>query len=182
MNYTIEAWVKPTQPSTWIRVIWAKHRASVNWPQGGWELMYNPSDSLNTETGPSAAGALPVGAWAHVAVTYNNSMGTKCTWVNGTSRVCGSVAATTGANTFPVTLGNEDQGIAATYFAGYIDEVRVSNVTRYTASFTPQKRFTTDTNTLALWHFDEGSGTTTSGEFGGMTGTLANATWSTDAP
>jgi hypothetical protein len=42
-------------------------------------------------------------------------------------------------------------------FAGYIDEVRISNVPRYDIDklIIPQGRFVPDANTIALWHFDE---------------------------
>ena len=49
------------------------------------------------------------------------------------------------------------------HFAGYIDEVRISTVARYNTankrSFTPRKKFENDAKTVALWHFDEPSGT-----------------------
>ena len=44
------------------------------------------------------------------------------------------------------------------YFAGIIDEVRISSVARYTEDFTPEERFESDEDTLALYHFDEGAG------------------------
>ena len=47
-------------------------------------------------------------------------------------------------------------------FAGYIDEVRISRVARYDVErkgFTPRKKFKDDAKTVALWHFDEPSGT-----------------------
>ncbi len=45
------------------------------------------------------------------------------------------------------------------YHAGELDEVRLSNTTRYTADFTPAASpFSTDANTLALYHFDGCSG------------------------
>jgi hypothetical protein len=56
-------------------------------------------------------------------------------------------------------------------FSGWVDEVRISNVIRYTANFTPSNvPFTPDGNTVGLYHLDEGSGTTvldTSGAPGG---------------
>lgn len=45
------------------------------------------------------------------------------------------------------------------HFNGIIDEVRISNVARYSEDFKPEKRFEPDEHTLALYHFDEGSGT-----------------------
>ena len=47
-------------------------------------------------------------------------------------------------------------------FAGCIDEVRISTVARYDVDkngFTPRKKFRDDAKTIALWHFDEPSGT-----------------------
>ncbi len=47
-------------------------------------------------------------------------------------------------------------------FGGIIDEVRWSNVARYTANYTPATApFTTDANTLGLWHLDSATPTTT---------------------
>ncbi len=43
-------------------------------------------------------------------------------------------------------------------FAGLIDEVRVSSGARYGLDFTPPKHYQPDANTLALYHFDEGTG------------------------
>ncbi|MDE0467803.1 MAG: hypothetical protein OYL97_12150 [Candidatus Poribacteria bacterium] len=47
-------------------------------------------------------------------------------------------------------------------FTGYIDEVRISTVARYDVAkqnFTPRERFKKDGKTVALWHFNEPSGT-----------------------
>jgi hypothetical protein len=44
------------------------------------------------------------------------------------------------------------------YFAGRIDEVRISKGVRYTQDFTPSDRFNDDDNTLALYHFAEDHG------------------------
>ena len=60
------------------------------------------------------------------------------------------------ANLRNLTIG----GFAGRVFEGMIDEVRVSNVARYTEDFTPAARFEPDEHTLALYHFDEGQGDT----------------------
>ncbi|MDE0690297.1 MAG: hypothetical protein OXI61_19215 [Candidatus Poribacteria bacterium] len=47
-------------------------------------------------------------------------------------------------------------------FTGYIDEVRISTVARYDVEkkdFMPDGKFKNDAKTVALWHFDEPSGT-----------------------
>ena len=64
-----------------------------------------------------------------------------------------------------------DAGPQFPSFAGWLDEVRLSNVLRYPVDFTrPSAPFVTDLNTVALYHFDEGSGdviTDSSGAPGG---------------
>jgi hypothetical protein len=61
----------------------------------------------------------------------------------------------------PVTFGNET-----------LDEVRISNVARYTSNFTPATGFLVDTHTVAYWRFSEGTGTITVDETGNYVGTL----------
>lgn len=43
-------------------------------------------------------------------------------------------------------------------FPGLIDEVRISDIARYTEDYKPVDRFVPDENTVALYHFDEGAG------------------------
>ncbi|MEM7476692.1 MAG: protein kinase [Planctomycetota bacterium] len=40
-------------------------------------------------------------------------------------------------------------------FHGRIDEIRISDTVRYTEDFIPQDRFVTDSQTMALYHFDD---------------------------
>ncbi len=61
---------------------------------------------------------------------------------------------------------------------GIIDEVRISNIARYDKDFTPTKRFSADKNTLALYHFDEGTGTVLKDSSGnGHDGKIVGAKW-----
>jgi len=67
---------------------------------------------------------------------------------------------------------------ATDFFEGIIDEVRISNIARYTKDFTPAKRFERDNNTLALYHFDEGKGDVLKDSSGnGHHGTISGAKW-----
>jgi len=64
------------------------------------------------------------------------------------------------------------------YFKGSIDEVRFSNIARYTNDFTPKNHFETDKNTLALYHFDEGTGEVLKDSSGnGHDGKIIGAKW-----
>jgi len=63
-------------------------------------------------------------------------------------------------------------------FKGSIDEVRFSNTARYSKDFTPTDHFENDKNTLALYHFDEGSGDVLKDASGnGHDGKIVGAKW-----
>jgi serine/threonine protein kinase len=63
-------------------------------------------------------------------------------------------------------------------YVGLIDEVRVSSAPRYTDSFEPKRRWQTDAQTVALYHFDEGSGDVVNDESGnGHHGKIVGASW-----
>ena len=64
------------------------------------------------------------------------------------------------------------------HFHGIIDEVRISNIARYTEDFTPQCRFEPDEHTMALYHFDGGSGDVLKDSSGnGHDGKIVGAKW-----
>lgn len=67
-------------------------------------------------------------------------------WVNEPFLVIGAEKHDYDPNTYPS-------------FSGWIDEVRISNLARYGSNFTPPNTpFTSDINTLGLYHLDEGVG------------------------
>lgn len=131
------------------------------------------------------------GAWHHVAVERRRSDGRLWIFVDGAPD--GEVDGPDGDLSYPdgVEPPNKCDGPCvnsdpffvigaekydtdkATYppFTGGFDELRVSTVLRYTAAFAkPNAPFATDTSTVGLYHFDEGSGTDakdTSGATGG---------------
>ena len=64
-------------------------------------------------------------------------------------------------------------------FIGEIDAIRISATARYAgATLAVPTRLEPDTDTIALWQFDEGAGTTTRDETAFMRdGTIRGATW-----
>lgn len=99
--------------------------------------------------------------WYHVALVRNS--GTTTLYVDGVDR--GNFA-----DTLNYVQGNSNLYIGgwwnnsstATGFNGWIDEVRVSSIARYTSGFTPTTTaFTNDSNTILLVHCDGTDATTT---------------------
>jgi hypothetical protein len=94
------------------------------------------------------------GQWYHVAATYQG--GAARVYLNGVaSNVVQTAQLTQGNGFFLGGAGNFP------YFAGDLDELRISNTVRYSSNFVPANApFNPDANTLLLWHFNEESGQT----------------------
>lgn len=146
------------------------------------------------------------GLWRHIAVTRRRSTGEMQIFVDGVREAIGigatgNMSYRDGRSTsFPLSdpflvIGAEkhDAGPAYPSYNGFIDEVRISNVVRYTADFTrPSSPFSADANTVGLYRFNEGSGTVigdSSGASGGPSNGVRNVggpssgpQWSTDTP
>ncbi|GAB4183692.1 MAG: LamG domain-containing protein [Roseiflexaceae bacterium] len=147
------------------------------------------------------------GNWHHIAATRNTSTGLMQLYVDGV-RVAqgtgptGDISYSNGrSSNYPnsdpyLVIGAEKHDAGSNYpsFSGWVDELRISNTVRYiAASFSvPTEPFSSDANTVALYHFDEGSGTTlgdSSGASGGPSDGVvmfnqagAAPLWSSDTP
>ena len=113
----------------------------------------------------TSSGAVPLNQWTHVAGVYNAQAGRLTVYVGGAIAATAALtlvpAQVVQLASVPLTVGRLPAGAAQEQpFQGYIDEVRVSSVTRYTAGFTPAATLGADAQTIVLYHFDEPSGTT----------------------
>ena len=110
-------------------------------------------------------------AWHHVAVQRRQSDGRMGIWVDGildaeADGPDGDVSypddAASGAPNDRYLVfgaGKRDARAQSRSYSGYLDEIRVSTVLRYTSSFTrPRQPFAPDAETAALYRFDEGTG------------------------
>ena len=154
------------------------------------------------------------GFWHHVAVTRKAVSGDLAIWVDGAldgdttgpvgdlsypddgvpcSNCCGG-GNCNGSDPFLV-LGAEKHDAGASYpsYSGFLDELRLSDSVRYASPFAaPAAPFVTDASTVALYHFDEGSGdlvADSSAAVGGPSdgdrrygGSPAGPDWSSDTP
>jgi hypothetical protein len=115
--------------------------------------------------------------WNHIAVSSEGN-GSANLYLNGTR-----VARQTGAGYYDlistidgvnqdVYIGKDINGSFTNELNGSLDEIRISNVCRYTGTtFTPASRFTPDDNTVLLIHGDGTNGSTTFTDDTGIRGT-----------
>jgi hypothetical protein len=89
--------------------------------------------------------------WYHMALVRNGN--TYTGYINGVSQGTYSASnSITGLSRFRIGSGSEGNAYSVN---GHIDEFRVSNIARYTTTFTPAaSAFANDANTLLLIHAD----------------------------
>lgn len=130
---------------------------------------------------PSVCSGVPVGfdTWYHVAVS-REANGTRYHFVNGSLLLTEPGQAGSNSNSI-LYFGRSGSG---EYFNGRLATVRISDIARYTSSFTPAPSFVPDGNTVGLWPMNEGSGPTVFDVSGnGFDGQLAGGVvWSGDGP
>jgi hypothetical protein len=117
---TIEAWILPTQITT-LHTIYGKNLAAGVWfgLNGVGQLLFYPNGASNPETGTAS---VPVGAWTHVAVTYDASV--VRFYINGNLDAT-RVGAGPGFGITSVDLGIGAEASGLFPFNGAIAEVRL---------------------------------------------------------
>lgn len=145
-DFTVEAWIYPTNLST-FRCILQMGDAAINKPEftfnlddvSGEPYWALGSQTAKTQTTRNSAYPAPVNTWTHVAATFTASSGAMTCWVGG--NLMGTATKPSGTPGTPVgrdlTVGSYADG--ATYFwVGNMAELRITKgVNRYTAPFTP---------------------------------------------
>lgn len=144
--FTIEFWIKPNSNSNtqfWFHASggaasWSTsngHHFFWYLDGGNVNVQFNIGNNLTTMS--FSASLINTAAWQHMAWAYDGT--THRLFLNGTQRASSTspIAAVT-AGTYTVRWGRHtDLGIA-TYFDGYMQDMRVTKgLARYTANFTP---------------------------------------------
>jgi hypothetical protein len=140
--------------------------------------------------------APPAGRWHHVAYSYDLATDTLAGFVDGVLQTFEYVENNP-ANPFrpgglvhdtvPLIIGAANRADIRSWdgyhLDGQIAGIRLSKVARYTADFTPSLSLSTDADTLALWSFDEATGTLLNDASGnGHHATIHGPTWSDTCP
>ena len=160
-SFTIEFWEKGmtsdggqfiNQYDNWYSYLSeGKFTFQLGFASAGWVTLSvaDPSDS----------------AWHHMAVCYDGSNATF--YLDGAAVTNRAVGADNLRDSeLPVTWAIGNDFNIYTLGDETLDEVRISSVARYTEDFTPACSYDVDTNTVAYWSCDEGSGTTASDKSG----------------
>jgi len=125
-----------------------------------------------------------LGNWSHIAATFDSEADLIEVFLNGVSL---------GTKTITDEIINADGNLyiglnppdpSYNALTGMVDEVRISNVVRYRSDFAPPlTQFEPDSNTIALYHFNEGIGNVVLDASGnGKDGIIYGAVWDTDIP
>ncbi|MCX6071770.1 MAG: dockerin type I domain-containing protein [Chloroflexi bacterium] len=149
---------------------------------GGGRIAFGVTGSDGAQRTLCGTTSMSDGVWHHVAVQRRISDGWMSIYIDGALdaeadgpdgnisypddatplSLCGTGGTSPCANDPYLVFGAEkhDQ-LRSTYlsFHGWLDEIRLSTVLRYSGAFTrPESPFSTDASTVGLWHFDEGYG------------------------
>jgi len=158
-SYAFEAWV-------YLNSLGKIHRIFYKGTTLGSSIRFSVSSSnvlqaAHAGTIITGGTTLTTGQWYHVALSRVSLTNTINIWLNGQLEATSNLATGSVNTTDPLSVG----GIAGTTLDslnGYIDEVRVSNISRYTANFAvPTSAFGSDAATVLLLHVDGGAGTST---------------------
>lgn len=159
----------------------------------------------NGSSGTTLCGSTNVvdSQWHHIAVIRVRNTGLIQIYVDGlldgaatgpTGDISYRNGRTTSWSNDPfIVIGAEKHdidAIAYPSFSGWVDEIRLSNIRRYNGSFAPPASpFQSDVNTVGLYHFNEGSGTSANDSSGGgshgvirVGGTPTGPIWSAETP
>jgi hypothetical protein len=145
-NLTWEMWIKTTSSVQYATLY---SRTPSAFGSGMWSLMINSTSSTSGDVALYVGDYLAASSllllttgisirddvWHHIAIVRNGSAW--ACYVDGTSRATGTFSGgISNISSGPIIGADQNYG---RYFAGYIDEVRITKgIARYTSNFTPQ--------------------------------------------
>jgi hypothetical protein len=157
---TLEFWATGRTPTGRSGAVTKTENSAfgVFWSDGSGGQGTLPTAYLHTRKGYLSLPALEPwqwDQWTHLALTFDGEVARF--FVNGRLQSEARAEAPMTRNDLPMYIGADvdRSGAPTSYFTGQIDEVRVSDVARYSADFAPARAFERDDRTLLLMHFDE---------------------------
>jgi len=162
-DFTVEGWFKTSASCASSCNIFQRRTGGSASP--GYAVYLNSSNKLVTsfstlsgEVAITSIGTVNDGVWHHFALVRTTQT-TETQYLDGVQQQTTTNANINGSIVISSALGIGCVSGGSSCFTGQIDDVRISNLARYTAAFSPQKtEFTADANTVGIWHFDEPNG------------------------
>lgn len=156
-DFTIEMMVRVEEDTLQDNVVFSLNTDSANYLK----LSLANSTGLSLEANINSISTTVEGAnnfieaqnfkkrkWAHIAASYSLSDERMYLFYNGNTIANTEYSVENHTFTSNIKIGET--------FKGYIDELRVSDIVRFSSNFAPPThRYSTDDNTVLLMHFDE---------------------------
>ncbi len=138
-------------------------------------LIFGPSTDTSATAGASSPTNIMDGGYHHIAATYSAD-GEAALYLDGDRLVSAPIALAEEPGT-ALYLGCWPGQNEAT-FSGVIGEVRIQNTQHYDSDFAPTwEQYEESETVLALWHLNEGRGTSVLDTMGNADGELTNGEW-----
>ena len=177
--FTIEMWVRMDSSSTDYSGLFTMDNPQCSFrinAQGRIQFLQDHGGTRgNTDDADTSGTNLRDDAWHHVAMVREHD----ATWdlyVDGTSEYSGTGMTGNITGVSDIVIGRRADS-NSNYLTGYLDEIRVSKVARYTSNFTPSTTaFDDDNDTILLIHSDTTNNSTTFTDSSGAVSSLGNET------
>ena len=130
-NFTIEMWIYRTASGADQLLIDSRSAGTAT----DYQTQITSANVLRSRYGGIAntSATVPVNEWVHIAIVRNS--GTVTQYINGTGGGTYSSSASLTVTSSGLTLGGSANSSGS--IAGYIDDIRISKMARYTSNFTP---------------------------------------------
>jgi hypothetical protein len=147
-NYTIEAFVYPIFNNV-KQNIFAKGQTTAT----SISAFIGSDNKLNARHGNTvitSTGTVAINTWTHIAVVRSAVTNSLSLYIDGVLNASAPAVSDNVFNTDPFEIG---ANVADLGLIGYVDELRVSNIARYSTAFTPSLPINDSASVLML-HFD----------------------------
>ena len=177
--FTIEMWVRMDSSSTNYSGLFTMDNPQCSFrinAQGRIQFLQDHGGTRgNTDDADTSGTNLRDNAWHHVAVVREGDNSWDL-YVDGTSEYSGTGMTGNITGVSDIVIGRRADSDSY-YLNGYLDEIRVSKVARYTSNFTPSTTaFDDDNDTILLIHSDTTNNSTTFTDSSGAVSSLGNET------